>query len=292
MWRCAVRLTNCQWTRERSRGLLDHTATLSPGGDFMLTGQAIRHHTDLTNVVADVAESGIALIDGVSRAEDLTALASGMGTVVPHRDSGPGGVTTIEDRGASSPAHAGFTRSALPPHTDRSGVPTPPVLLLTACGRGPTEGGDIVLVDGRAVHDDLARTSPTALEAFRTPRTVLFGGGDGYLGSVFTHQPGGAIAVRHRLDPLVRFAPSVAPHVSILRAAIQRHIVTLPACIGAGYVINNYHWLHGRLAYSGPRLMYRVTADPRQSTPIIAGFRSRASEHYVGLFVPTQGVGA
>jgi len=258
----------------------------------MLTEQPIRNHADLAKIVADVAESGIALIDGVDRPEDLMALASGIGTVILHRDSGPDGLTAIEDRGETSPAYAGFTRCALTPHTDRSGIAAPPLLLLTACGRRPAVGGEILLADGRAVHDDLARTSPDALEAFRSPRTVLFGGGDGYLGSIFTHQSDETIAIRHRLDLLVRFAPSVTPHLPVLRASIERHTVTLPARVGAGYVINNYRWLHGRLAYSGARLMYRVTANPHHSIPIIVGFRSQARGHRKAVLAPTRGCGA
>lgn len=144
------------------------------------------------------------------------------------------GVTAIEDRGACGASLAGFTRSALVPHTDRSSIGTPPGLLLTVCGREPSAGGESLLVDGRAVHDDLATTAPAALAALSTPRSVLFGGADGHLGSAFAESPTGVIAVRFRLDGLVRFAPAVWPHIPTMRAAIHRHTMTLVLRVGAG----------------------------------------------------------
>lgn len=167
---------------------------------------------------------------------------------------------------------AGFTRAALTPHTDRSGVANPPALLLTVCGREPSAAGQSLIVDGRAVYDDMAQTAPTALEALSAPRSALFGGADGHLGSVFARGRDGVVAIRFRLDGLARFAPAVGPHIPALRAAIQRHTITLPIRAGAGYVLNNRRWLHGRLGYEGPRLMYRVTADARPGT-VPAGFR-------------------
>ena len=79
------------------------------------------------------------------------------------------------------------------------------------------------------------------------------------------------VAIRLRLDSLVRFAPAVAPHVPALRAAIQRHTIVLPVRVGSGYVLNNHRWLHGRLGFEGPRLMCRVIANPLPGT-VPAGF--------------------
>jgi hypothetical protein len=40
---------------------------------------------------------------------------------------------------------------------------------------------------------------------------------------------------------------------------------------GSGYVLNNHRWLHGRRGFEGPRLMYRVIANPLPGT-VPAGF--------------------
>lgn len=166
---------------------------------------------------------------------------------------------------------AGSTRTVLSPRTDGSGIERPPTLLLTACGREPHSGGESLLVDGRAVHDHLARNAPDALAALSEPRSALFGGADGHLGSVFAPAPDGMVAIRLRLDSLVRFAPAVAPHVPALRAAIQRHTIVVPVRAGWGYALNNRRWLRGRRRFEGPRLMYRVIANPLPGT-VPAGF--------------------
>ena len=144
----------------------------------------------------------------------------------------------IEDRGQRVAALAGFTRAALALHTDRSGVADPPDLLMTVCAAGPSSGGELLLADGRAVYLDLARKAPATLTALAAPRSALFGGADGYLGSVFAPHSD-AVAVRLRLDSLARFSPAVAPHIPTLRAAIDRHTIAVPARAGVGYVVDN-----------------------------------------------------
>ena len=78
--------------------------------------------------------------------------------------------------------------------------------------------------------------------------------------------------MRLRLDPLVRFNPAVASHLATLRAAIDRHTRIVPARTGVGYVLDNHRWLHGRRAYTGPRLLHRINAEARPGT-ILCGFR-------------------
>jgi hypothetical protein len=122
------------------------------------------------DIMAGLSRTGLALVDGVSSAAQLVGLTRSLGaTVVPHRDSGPGGVTVVEDRGARTAALAGFTRSPLSPHTDRSGTACPPDLLLTACGQAATSGGEALLVDGRAVYRDLVQNAPDALRGLAPP---------------------------------------------------------------------------------------------------------------------------
>ncbi|OLT15436.1 hypothetical protein BJF78_01635 [Pseudonocardia sp. CNS-139] len=235
----------------------------------------IRRSTAPEDVLVDLACTGLALVEAVPDPASMLALTRRLGAVVvPHRDSRPDGVTVIEDRGARAAALAGFTRSSLFPHTDRSGTPDPPGLLFTVCGREPTSGGESVLVDSQAVYRDLAESDPPALAALSAPRSAMFGGADGHLTSVFT-VTGGVVSVRFRLDALARFGPRAEPYVPALRAAIARHAWTVPARAATGYVLDNRRWLHGRRAYTGPRLVYRITANATRPGMIIGGFPER-----------------
>jgi hypothetical protein len=233
-------------------------------------------------VLADLSRVGLALIDIEPSRGRLADLAHALGArIVRHPDSGPDGVTVIEDRGQRVAVLASFTRAALALHTDRSGVADPPDLIVTVCGASPSSGGELLLADGRAVYLELAWEAPAALAALATPRSALFGGADGHLGSVFTPH-GDAMAVRLRLDSLVRFSPAVAPHIPTLRAAIDRHTIAVPARAGVGYVLDNRRWLHGRCSYTGGRLMYRVTATAGTGT-IRGGFSTSGTDAPVAM---------
>lgn len=227
-------------------------------------------------VPAALAEHGLALVEGLADSSGLLRLAESIGTVVPHRDSGADGVTTIADLGGErvQSGFAGFGACALNPHTDRSGVDHPPVLLMTSCGQPAGTGGECVLIDGQAVYDDLAESEPDALRALCTPRSVLFGGAAGYLGSIFSDTEDGRIAVRLRLDDLAQFSPGVSRWLSTLRAVIDRHAVMVNLNVGQGYVLNNHRWLHGRRAFTGQRVLFRVNANPFSYLGILSGFRS------------------
>ncbi len=227
-----------------------------------------------SSLVRALSHIGLVLLDGVPDAESLLDIARSIASVMPHRDSRPDGVTVLADRGA--PANcggfAGFGRQELIPHTDRSSIECPPGLLMMACGEPAELGGECVVVDGAAVFADLVENEPEAAEALSAPRSALFGGAAGYLGSVFTLESNGRVTVRLRLDELARFSPSAARWRAALRSTIDRHLITVVLRAGQGYILDNRRWLHGRRAFTGNRVLYRVTANPLPHLAIPFGF--------------------
>ncbi|PKV84227.1 TauD/TfdA family dioxygenase [Streptomyces sp. TLI_146] len=222
-------------------------------------------------------ETGLVSVDRLVLRSSVTAFADRIMRVTAHRDSDArDGLTTIYDtrRDTQQAGYGGFTSSELAPHTERSGIPRPPRLMLLVCAYPAATGGECLLTDGRAVHADLAAHHPDALDLLSTRHTAFFGGGDGHASQVFTPRAEGRVSLRLRLDALARWSPLVEPHLPALRAAIQRHQLTLPLQAGQGYLLDNSRWLHARTSYTGDRLMWRALGEPLpQLTPLPTGFR-------------------
>jgi hypothetical protein len=229
--------------------------------------QAIRHR---------ICSDGLALFDGAYSAEPMLAVAGPLMTITPHPDSDERGVTVIAELGpaASQPNAQGFSRRELIAHTDRSGIPKPPALMMLTCSVQARTGGANRFTDGLAVYHDLAARCPDALGALTRPRSTLFGGAAGYLGSVFTPLPAAGptrIAIRLRLDDLVSFSPDAAEWIPQLTASINRHTFTVTLQPGQGVILDNHRWLHARDTFEGPRRMYRLLGNPLPDFPMVAG---------------------
>ncbi|MFB7741899.1 TauD/TfdA family dioxygenase [Streptomyces sp. NPDC056132] len=233
------------------------------------------HGTSANSIADQLRETGLVALDGLVTRPSVLAFAPTLMEVTPHRDSDPDGLTTLYDtrRHATRPGFAGLTNRELAPHTERSGIPRPPRLMLLVCASPAVRGGECLLTDGQAIHADLATHHPESLDLLSTPRTAYFGGGDGHAGQVFTPQAGGRISVRLRLDALARWNPLVEPHLPYLLDAIRRHEITLPLRLGQGYLIDNTRWLHARNAFTGDRLCWRALGEPLpQLGPLPVGF--------------------
>jgi hypothetical protein len=153
-----------------------------------------------------------------------------------------------------------------------SGLVNPPALLMMACGQPASTGGECVVIDGKAVYDDLAESHPRVAKALSAPRSVLFGGAAGCLSSVFSAS-GDRITIRLRLDELAQFSPETTRWLPVLRAAIDRHATMVRLDTGQGYILDNHRWLHGRRAFTGQRVMYRVNGNPLPHLGVTPGFR-------------------
>jgi hypothetical protein len=200
-------------------------------------------------------------------------------TIRTHRDSDGEGVTTIERRfSVAMGSLAGFTDRELVPHTDGSAVLEPPRVLMLACVRRPQTGGQVVLVDGCGLYQEIAESDPSMLDALRAPRSAYFGGGSGHLGSVFEEGACGRVTVRLRFDDLIRFSPAASMYVGRLREIIRHRAITLDLAVGEGYVLLNDRWLHGRRRFVGDRMMLRLIGDPLPDHHVVSGFLPVSAE--------------
>lgn len=209
--------------------------------------------------------TGLADLDGLLTRQAVRTFADRVMRIEPHSVSDLDGLTVIRNTGrhADQAGCTGLTSAEVLPHTERSGIPMPPRLMMLVCHRPATRGGECLLADGRAVREDLAAHHPDVLAALSAPRSAYFGGADGHLGAVFGTRPDGRPEIRLRWDSLVRFSPLVQPHLPVLRTVIARHQQVRRLQPGQGYLLDNTRWLHARTAFDGPRVCYRALGEPK-----------------------------
>nr|BFE56451.1 hypothetical protein GCM10020063_009770 [Dactylosporangium thailandense] len=228
---------------------------------------------DIRQLMATASVDGIATIEGIADRSGLLRFAHTALTMHRHRDSDPDGITVIHDRRvlARQPGCAGFGRHELDLHTESSALPRPPALMVLYCQQAAATGGACHLVDAAVLVRELAHRDPELLQLLKTPRSALFGGAAGHLGAVLT-MDGTRMSVRLRLDGLVQYSPLLARRVPDLRRVLADLVVTVQLQPGTAYLLSNTRWLHGRAAFAGERVMYRVLGDPRDGFAMPAGF--------------------
>lgn len=233
----------------------------APGSAFRLA-LALRTH-------------GVATFGGVTSRHEVRRIALSLLAIAAHRDAEPDGLTAIALREALSqtPGCAGFGAGELRPHTESTALVIPPAALMLVCAQPAYIGGETLLVDGGRLYDSLSRKNPALLESLSAPRSAQFGGSAGHLGTVFCRVKDGRVAVRFRDDPLVCYRGDITRKLPMLRSAIAEHTITLRLEAGQGLLLSNTRWLHGRTAYTGPRLMYRILGNPVPPFDIPVGFR-------------------
>ncbi|MEU6481570.1 TauD/TfdA family dioxygenase [Streptomyces sp. NPDC047017] len=218
-------------------------------------------------ILARLAQYGIAIFHGLDSAPSLVALARTLGTALPHPDSDAHAVTVITEREAvAGRAFAdGFSRAALAPHTDRADMLVPPGLLVNLCVVQAETGGESVFADGGAIYRLLAARAPEALQALSQPNAVAYGRSHVYAGPIF-EPSGSGRRLRIRVWPPEqgRFSQAAEAALGELKLAIDAQALTIGLAAGQGYVVDNHRWLHGRRAYLGNRVMLRIGVEPHQ----------------------------
>jgi alpha-ketoglutarate-dependent taurine dioxygenase len=216
-------------------------------------------------VLEQFRETGLVTFTCRNRREYLQSV-SALGSVVPHRDSEPDGVTVVEYREdlAGRPGYTGLSNGPLPPHTDSSGLSSVPQGLALMCERLSSEGGESILIDGQAVAETLQQLRPAAFDEFcRVDSVVFVSGSEEFRGAIFTPVADGRFRVRLRLDRLGYFNYELTPHLPALFEAISLSTFALQLQQGEGYIIDNYRYFHGRRAFTGSRRMLRLLFEPR-----------------------------
>lgn len=180
-----------------------------------------------------------------------------------HRDSGADSVTRLKFRPevAEVTGFAGFSRQAMPPHTDGSAQPVPPALLANICVTAPHAGGSAILVDGKRAVERLAAEDPSALAQLSRPRSACFGA-DTEERAVFESGMEGRRYIRYRDDGQLTGAGMEQP-LAVLREILHEELQEVDLRPGTAYLLQNGRWLHGRSGFTGVREVLRMLGAPR-----------------------------
>lgn len=198
-----------------------------------------------------LSREGLSLVRGLSPDEFMDLMA-GLGTIHPHPDAGPSGVTHVQPDGRHTELPgAGFSRSALDLHTDRSSLRTPPKFLGLYLARQGRTGGvpvfaDLHLLSRAFPAAELATLSITSRDGTRLP-VVLETAGRGF---------------RFRDDSWWRLdGPAVL--VAAVRQTLRDITFSAPMLAsGDAYLLDNHRVAHGRTAIGDlERSALRVLVD-------------------------------
>lgn len=215
--------------------------------------------TDLCSVMS---RYGSVLVSGVHSTSLLMDLARRLGEIYQHRDADETGVTRIDadvDRSLARGNRAYSTRGLLL-HTDSSAAQVPPRFVLVQCQSPASSGGISLLADCLHLGTDLLeRGLRSAYNALASEDAcVLHSGADRYCGPVLNLGSHDGPWIRLRQDSLGCFSPRLIQEWPQIMEVLstRTHSVLLES--GDCYIMDNWRSLHGRLPYSGRRVVNRI----------------------------------
>lgn len=218
-----------------------------------------------------------ALSDAASDAYFL-GLQPELGYVIKDETT-PEGWYRVSDKGAYANRHyLADQPGTFPLHTDRAFSPDPPPIIGLLCKRRATQGGETLLIDGKQLYlqllrdlgadsvsslfqcvyrierSSLALSRPLFFYNDRKRTCIAYRRGDS--AATVTIEPGFERLVRkidsYLLDPSQQLRVMLEPQELLL--------------------IDNHRFLHGRTAFSGQRLLYRLYFSANTATSPATGF--------------------
>jgi Taurine catabolism dioxygenase TauD, TfdA family len=166
----------------------------------------------------------------------------------PHEDRP--GITILEPRVNPQAGERGFTADALGLHTDRATAVVPPSILAMLVLSQSCTGGDCLLADFVA----LTKVMPISFLSDPTHSPILQAR-SGEKWPVIRTTTQQCWQIRYRDDEVASPMASSMGQARVIRE-IGRLIETtrpFPLEAGAGYLVHNHRYLHGRRAFGGRR---------------------------------------
>ena len=218
---------------------------------------------EVEEVYGELVRSGAIFLKGIADEAAALKFAHRIGTIRPHRDSQPNGVTRVAPAPKGGVGLMGFSDEGLFPHTDRSVLSSPPCLLFLWCERAAERGGESLLVDGKRVYERLKRFNPAAFQSLTKSRSAVFASDGNYLPSAIFETIGDdRVRLRFRYDSLLYMTSELAEALPVFRGLVDATVMHFKLKAGQGYLVQNTRWLHGREPFQGDRQYGRIHLDP------------------------------
>lgn len=204
---------------------------------------------------------GIVLFKKFLMKHDAKTIANKLGLIVENIDADNSGITEISNqrRGNNKKNSAAFTSEGLNLHTDRSPLENPPNLIMNWMCEKNCRGGQAVLVDSHQIFRKLKSENEVIIKILTHPDIACFTDGiDTFTGSIFQIDENNKLKVRFRYDQCSYFNLEAKEAVRIFQKTAKSLAHVIDFDIGAGYIIDNTRWLHGRNPFDGFRMVRRI----------------------------------
>ncbi|AQG80223.1 TauD/TfdA family dioxygenase [Spirosoma montaniterrae] len=214
-------------------------------------------------VVDTLNVHGVITFEHIYETSHFLKLCNKIGTVYSHPDADYKGITSIEYKPTpiAKPGLLGFTKKNLIPHTDRATVINPPFYTSLLCIKPAIDGGDTILVDGKKIYNEMKMNFTEELSILEKPDIAIFGRGkDQLVSAIFAEVDllHSNKFLRFRYDDVSYFSAEAIESINIFLSLVYKYKHEFRLEYGQGYIVQNGRWLHGRSAFDGERLMYRV----------------------------------
>jgi hypothetical protein len=210
-------------------------------------------------IVEALGARGIAAYRDLRDPTALLEFAAAVGDVVHHRSGNASGFTDLAD------GNGGVWPSKFL-HTDGAGQTEPPDLVVLHCVQPAPDGGLSLLADAHRLCTTLAKDYRQAFNAIRDPSIACIRSGpELYRGPFLTELGPSRYHFRFRADN-EEISRKLAVHLNTIVYAAGTVTERLELTAGAGYVVRNERWLHGRTSMTGHRQALRLLINVSPET--------------------------
>ena len=217
---------------------------------------------ELANIREQLDKKGVVYFrNAPAEPKAFLNVCSEFGEIYREGSSASDGISRIVYNVARAQESSGnaYSRQALFPHTDRSGVKHPPRVLINVIVKNAGTGGISTFVPADKLVEKLRSEYPNLLAILCRPDVAAFRRKDNVLmAPIIDLADTGMPRMRFRNDDGLYISKQLEPRLDILLKLITSLTTKRSFADGEGYIVDNRRILHGRTRFFGIREVWRV----------------------------------